>query len=85
MPSLIKDSTQDWVDILDNLVEPIVVIDFEGTIISWNKGAESLFGYNAAEASRSYDTSVLLTIARMPVRSPSSSSPVKPSRVSISS
>lgn len=34
----------------DYLFDAIVVTDLQGTIIDWNKGAESLYGYTNEEA-----------------------------------
>lgn len=36
--------------ILDAIVESIVCVDLEGRITFWNRGAEQLYGYTAAEA-----------------------------------
>ena len=36
--------------ILDQIQESVLTLDREGYITSWNKGAERLFGYSAAEA-----------------------------------
>lgn len=36
--------------IIDSTDVAIIVIDLEGTILSWNRGAERMYGYSAAEA-----------------------------------
>jgi diguanylate cyclase (GGDEF)-like protein/PAS domain S-box-containing protein len=37
-------------EILDHINESVIVMDLAGYIIHWNKGAERMFGYSAAEA-----------------------------------
>jgi PAS domain S-box-containing protein len=36
--------------IVENMPEAVVVSDREGAIILWNRGAEAMFGYSAADA-----------------------------------
>jgi PAS domain S-box-containing protein len=38
-----------WQTIIDNLHESVITTDPDGIIVSWNKGAERLFGYSADE------------------------------------
>lgn len=37
-------------ELLDHISQAVVVIDHEGTIVSWNRGAEELYGLKAEEA-----------------------------------
>jgi PAS domain S-box-containing protein len=41
---------QHQAQILDHIHESVLTMDMNGFIISWNKGAERLFGYTAVEA-----------------------------------
>jgi two-component system CheB/CheR fusion protein len=36
--------------LLMDVSEAIIIIDFEGSIVAWNKGAEALYGWNQQEA-----------------------------------
>ncbi len=47
--------------ILDAALDAVITVDLEGTITSWNPGAESIFGWTAAEAiGRSFEQVISL-------------------------
>lgn len=50
MPEGLIKAVGDWDVIVDNLHESIITTGADGYIVSWNKGAERLFGYTAEEA-----------------------------------
>lgn len=37
------------IDILENIQQPVIITDREGTIVFWNRGAEAIFGYTSSE------------------------------------
>ena len=47
---LLAETLQLQATILDQIHDSVVSTDFDGTVLSWNKGAERLFGYRADEA-----------------------------------
>ncbi|MEO5932598.1 MAG: EAL domain-containing protein [Duganella sp.] len=46
----VESQLQHQAQILDHIHESVVTMDMNGFILSWNKGAERLFGYTAVEA-----------------------------------
>lgn len=46
----LRDSRRRYIDIIENIAEAIIEINGEGAITIWNKAAERMFGYTAAEA-----------------------------------
>ncbi|NVD70828.1 EAL domain-containing protein [Duganella sp. BJB1802] len=46
----VESQLQHQAQILDHIHESVLTMDMNGFIISWNKGAERLFGYSAVEA-----------------------------------
>lgn len=46
----LRDSRRRYIDIIENIAEAIIEINGEGVITIWNKAAERIFGYTAAEA-----------------------------------
>jgi PAS domain S-box-containing protein len=50
MPLQVEAKLQHQAQILDQIHESVLTMDMNGFIISWNKGAERLFGYTAVEA-----------------------------------
>ncbi len=48
--SQVEAQLQHQAQILDHIHESVVTMDMSGFILSWNKGAERLFGYTAVEA-----------------------------------
>ncbi|MCI0330704.1 MAG: ATP-binding protein [candidate division Zixibacteria bacterium] len=46
----VEDRDQKLLSVLDRIDEAVIGINFTGTIISWNHGAEKMLGYSALEA-----------------------------------
>ncbi|CAI0626262.1 unnamed protein product [Linum tenue] len=49
-PSAVKFSDEQYLNILQSMGQAVHVFDLSGNLIYWNRGAENLYGYSAAEA-----------------------------------
>ncbi|CAL1397430.1 unnamed protein product [Linum trigynum] len=48
-PSALKFSDKQYLNILQSLGQSVHIFDLSGSLIYWNRGAENLYGYSAAE------------------------------------
>ncbi|CAI0466966.1 unnamed protein product [Linum tenue] len=49
-PSAVKHTDKQYLNILQSMGQSVHIFDFSGRLIYWNRGAEKLYGYSAAEA-----------------------------------
>ncbi|CAL1397429.1 unnamed protein product [Linum trigynum] len=49
-PSAVKLTDKQYLNILQSMGQSVHIFDFSGRLIYWNRGAEKLYGYSAAEA-----------------------------------